>query len=66
MDSPLREKKKESSGEFLFRVLKPAGCIFVLVLFALYMIFCFTYRNDPGLPEAEATAAVESAAQEAE
>jgi len=65
IDSPLLEKKKETGGEFLFRVLKPAGCIFVLVLFVLYMIFCFTYRNDPGLPE-EPAAAVATAAQETE
>ena len=47
IDSPLREKKQETSGEFLFRVLKPAGCILVLILFVLYMVFCFTYRSDP-------------------
>ena len=47
IDSPLLEKKTERSGEFLWRVLKPAGCILVLVIFILYMIFCFTYRNDP-------------------
>ena len=32
-ESPLAEKKKETSGEYLFRVLKPAGCILVLILF---------------------------------
>ena len=47
IDSPLRERKKETSGEYLFRVLKPAGCILVLILFVLYMVFCFTYRSDP-------------------
>ena len=60
-----RNIAQETGGEFLFRVLKPAGCIFVLVLFVLYMIFCFTYRNDPGLPE-EPAAAVATAAQETE
>ena len=47
IDSPLRERKKETGGEYLFRVLKPAGCILVLILFVLYMVFCFTYRSDP-------------------
>ena len=47
IDSPLREKKQETSGEFLLRVLKPAGCFLVLIIFVLYMVFCFTYRSDP-------------------
>ena len=47
IDSPLLEKKPERSGEFLFRVLKPFGCFLVLLLFVLFMIFCFTYKNDP-------------------
>ncbi len=47
IDSPLLEKKKESSGEYLWRVLKPAGCILVVLLLILYLVFCFTYKNDP-------------------
>ena len=47
LDSPLLEKKPERSGEYLWRVLKPAGCILVLVILVLYLIFCFTYKNDP-------------------
>ena len=47
IESPLLEKKQERSGEYLWRVLKPAGCILVLVILVLYLIFCFTYRNDP-------------------
>ena len=39
------ERARESSGEFLFRVLKPAGCILVLIIFILSLIFCFTYRS---------------------
>ena len=46
VDSPLL-KKKESSGEYLWRVLKPAGCFLVLLIFILYLVFCFTYRSDP-------------------
>ena len=41
-------QKKESSGEYLMRVLKPAGAILVVILFVLYMVFCLTYRHDPG------------------
>ena len=47
IDSPLLERKPERSGEYLWRVLKPAGCILVLVILVLYLIFCFTYKNDP-------------------
>lgn len=45
-ESPLL-KKKENSGEYLWRVLKPAGCFLVLVIFIVYLVFCFTYRSDP-------------------
>ena len=48
LDSPLLEKKPERSGEYLWRVLKPAGCILVL-----YLIFCFTYKHDPLADQAE-------------
>ena len=41
------EKKKETSGEYLWRVLKPAGCVVVLLLFIVYLVFCFTYKSDP-------------------
>ena len=47
IDSPLLEQKPERSGEYLWRVLKPAGCILVLLILVLYLIFCFTYRHDP-------------------
>ena len=45
--SPLREKKKETSGEYLWRVLKPVGCFVVLLIFIVYLVFCFTYKSDP-------------------
>jgi hypothetical protein len=53
LDSPLLEKKPERSGEYLWRVLKPAGCILVLVILVLYLIFCFTYKHDPLADQAE-------------
>ncbi len=52
IDSPLLQKKPERSGEYLWRVLKPAGCILVLLILVLYLIFCFTYKNDPLADEA--------------
>ena len=42
--SPLPEKKKETSGEYLWRVLKPAGCVLVLILFVLYFVVCFCVK----------------------
>ena len=48
IDSPLVEKK-ELSGEYLFRVLKPAGCVAVLVIMVLVLIICFTHKSDPVL-----------------
>lgn len=47
LDSPLREKPPERSGEYLWRVLKPAGCILVVIILVLYLILCFTYKHDP-------------------
>ena len=47
IESPLIERKPERSGEYLWRVLKPAGCILVVVNLVLYLIMCFTYKNDP-------------------
>lgn len=48
IDSPLVEDlSKQPSGQYLWRVLKPAGCILVLLLFVLYLVFCFTYRGAP-------------------
>ena len=40
-------KQIENSREYLWRVLKPAGCILVVVILVLYLIFCFTYKHDP-------------------
>ena len=58
---PEEAERKESSGEYLWRVLKPAGCILVLVLMAAFLVFCFTYRGDPGAdtPQAAETAETE-------
>ena len=55
VESPLRQRPPERSGEFLLRVLKPFGCVLVLIIFVLYLVFCFTYRGTPA-PAAEPTA----------
>ena len=62
---PTEEKPKETSGEYLWRVLKPAGAVFVLVIFVVFLVFCFTYRNDPAENAAlpQETAAAEVAAR---
>lgn len=54
IDSPLEEKKKESNGEFLVRVLKPFGCFLVLAIMVLYFIICFTYKSTPPAKDAPA------------
>ncbi len=41
------EARRESSGEYLFRVLRPAGAVLVLVLMVLFLLICFTHRSDP-------------------
>lgn len=47
---PVREpedKTKQPSGDYLWRVLKPGGCVLVLVLMVVLLIFCFTKKGDP-------------------
>ena len=41
------EQSRERSGEYLWRVLKPAGCVIVLMILVLSLIFCFTYKSPP-------------------
>ena len=52
------ETEKETSGEYLFRVLRPAGCIFVLLCMVMYFIVCFTHRGTPAAAQAAPSAAV--------
>ncbi len=42
-----REKPRQSNGEWLVKTLKPAGCIFVLLLGVLALVVCFTAGRDP-------------------
>ena len=37
---------RETSGEYLWRVLKPAGAVAVLLLFILFLVICFTTKGD--------------------
>jgi len=62
LHDPEPEAPKERSGEYLFRVLKPFGCALVLVMFILFMVFCFTYRHDPAADAADAPAQTEQTA----
>lgn len=42
-----RGKPRQSNGEWLFKTLKPAGCVFVLLLGALALVMCFTAGREP-------------------
>lgn len=42
-----RDKPRQSNGEWLYRTLKPAGCVFVLLLAAMALVVCFTAGADP-------------------
>lgn len=41
------EKEKLDDRQWLWKTLKPAGCIFVLVLAAIAIVMCFTNGRDP-------------------
>ena len=58
---PEEPERKESSGEYLWRVLKPAGCIFVLLLMVVFLVFCFTSRGDPAADAPRAAETSETA-----
>jgi len=44
---PAQDRPRETSGEYLFRVLRPAGAVLVLLLAAAFLLVCFTGRHDP-------------------
>lgn len=46
-ERPAEDKSKQNSRDYLWRVLKPGGCVLVLVLMAVLLIFCFTHKSDP-------------------
>ena len=54
------EQSRERSGEYLWRVLKPAGCVIVLIILVLSLIFCFTYKSPPPDTAPAAAAASDS------
>lgn len=41
IDSPLVEKKPENSGQWLWKNLKPFGCVLCLVCLAGMLLMCF-------------------------
>ncbi len=47
MDKPERNEEIPNSGQWLWKTLKPAGCIFVLVLCVLALWILFTNGADP-------------------
>ena len=59
---PTEQTRRESSGDYLWRVLKPAGCVFVLLTMILFLVFCFTYRHDPAEDAPASSAVSETAA----
>lgn len=47
IESPLVEKKPEPSGSWLWKTLKPFGCILCLVCLAVFLFFCFATGPKP-------------------
>ena len=52
------EKKPEQSGQWLWKNLKPFGCILCLGLMVLMLLICFTAGRDP-IPGYEAPQSTE-------
>ena len=44
---PLDQQQPENPGVQIVRWLRPAGCVLVLLLSALMLVFCFTQGRDP-------------------
>lgn len=42
-----KEGPRQSNGEWLLKTLRPAGCVFVLLLGLLAVVMCFTVGRDP-------------------
>jgi hypothetical protein len=40
-------ERPQSNGQWLWKTLKPAGCVFVLVMAVIALIICFTSGTDP-------------------
>lgn len=47
LPTPSPEKKPEQSGQWLWKNLKPFGCILCLVLMVAMIAVCFTAGTDP-------------------
>lgn len=47
LPTPVPEKKPEQSGQWLWKTLKPFGCILCLVLMVAMIVICFTAGTDP-------------------
>ena len=44
---PPDQQQPENPGVQIVRWLRPAGCVLVLLLSALMLVFCFTQGRDP-------------------
>lgn len=47
IESPLAEKKPETSSSWLWKNLKPFGCVLCLVCMAAMLFLCFNSGADP-------------------
>ena len=47
IDSPLVEKKPDTSGQWLWKNLKPFGCVLCLVCLAAMLLMCFSSGPEP-------------------
>ncbi|MEG1492413.1 MAG: hypothetical protein RR394_09190 [Oscillospiraceae bacterium] len=44
----LKEPQKEASmsaGQGFVKMIRPVGCVLFLLIFVLYLVFCFTYKR---------------------
>ena len=61
-DVPQQEKtesQKLTSGQWLWKTAKPIGCIVILLMFVVFLVFCFTSKP----PEAVGAAGYELCAE---
>ena len=45
--APDDKKPRETSGQWLWKTLRPAGCVLVLVMAVLMVAYCLTQGRDP-------------------
>ena len=45
--APEEKKPRETSGQWLWKTLRPAGCVLVLLMAVLMVAYCLTQGRDP-------------------